>query len=509
MTSSKKQTVLIVDDTRVNRAVLSDILSDEYDVIEACDGLEALSVLHSRESQIALMLLDVVMPSMDGFEVLARLHRNQWSSDVPVIIISAETSPTYIRKGLELGAVDYVNRPFDPEVVLQRVRNTITLFAKQSILRDLVADQVEEREKTNTLMVDILSTIVEFRNGESGLHVTRIRIITELLLEAMQRRFPEYKLTPSKIACISNAAALHDIGKIAIPEDILNKPGRLTSDEFEIVKTHSAVGDAMLEGLHFGKNEELVGFAREICRWHHERWDGRGYPDGLVGDEIPVAAQAVSLADVYDALVSERVYKAAYSHDKAIAMIKAGECGAFNPDLMQCFLDEADRLNEMIAIRSDRAAKLFDVSELSSELLERKGGGLSDRTAQLLEREREKFISFSDMVEGVLFDYDYENDTVVFTGRDCDSFGYPRIIAGREKASLTDATLGSNTALVKQRLSAAKPTDPAVSLEAEFVFPDGVRRLCEIRASVIWSDRGREERRLGVLGRIVLLDDAQ
>lgn len=509
MSASKKQTILVVDDTAVNRMVLSDILSDEYEVIEARDGLEALNILHRKEGQIALMLLDVVMPNMDGFEVLALLHRNQWSANVPVIIISAETSSTYIRKGFELGAVDYVNRPFDPEVVLQRVRNTITLFAKQGILRDLVADQVAEREKTNTLMVDILSTIVEFRNGESGLHVTRIRIITELLLEAMQHRFPEYDLTPSKIANISNAAALHDIGKIAIPEEILNKPGRLTPEEFDVIKTHSAVGDAMLEGLHFGKDEELVGYAREICRWHHERWDGKGYPDGLVGDQIPVAAQAVALADVYDALVSERVYKAAYSHEKAIAMIEGGECGAFNPDLMQCFVDEADNLNDMIAIRSDNAAKLFDVDQLSSELIERKSPGLSDKTISLLKRERTKLVLFSDMTEGVLFDYDYESDTVLFSGRDSSRYGYPQIMAGSEQKSLAEMSRGPCVMLIREYLEAMKPSGSMLNLNADYVFPDGVRRSCEIRSTVMWCEDEEECRKLGVLGRILPVGDLQ
>lgn len=432
----RRQTVLIVDDTAVNRSMLSDILEEEYDILEARDGLEAIDILRRREGAISLMLLDIVMPSMDGFEVLAYLHRRRWSDQIPVIIISAETSPAYIRKGFEMGVVDYVSRPFDPEVVLQRVRNTIALYAKQSLLKDLVAEQVGEREKTNTLMVDILSTIVEFRNGESGLHVTRIRIITELLLEAMKWRFPEYELTRSKIALISNAAALHDIGKIAVPEEILNKPGRLTPEEFDIMKTHSAVGDDMLAGLHFGKDEDLVRYARQICRWHHERWDGGGYPDGLVGAQIPVAAQAVSLADVYDALVSERVYKRAYSHETALAMIKGGECGAFNPDLLQCFLDEAAHIEEMVRIRSNGLEDVFDVGKLSREILERSAPGLSDRTVLLLEREREKSSFLADIDDGVLFDYDPGSDTLVFSGCQRQLFGLPEIVVGLEDAEV-------------------------------------------------------------------------
>lgn len=500
--SPKRQTILVVDDTAVNRMMLADILSDDYDVIEARDGLEAIEILRKKEGAISLLLLDVVMPNMDGFEVLAYLRSNHWSDNVPVIVISAETSPAYIRKGFELGVVDYVNRPFDPEVVLQRVRNTIALFAKQSLLKDLIAEQVQEREKTNTLMVDILSTVVEFRNGESGLHVTRIRIITELLLEAMKQRFPEYGLTPSKIALISNAAALHDIGKIAIPEEILNKPGKLTEEEFEIMKTHAAIGGEMLDGLHFGKDEELVQCARQICRWHHERWDGRGYPDGLEGDQIPVAAQAVSLADVYDALVSERVYKKAYSHDTAVAMIENGECGEFNPRLMQCFLEEADHLHEMVKIRSDSdSGDVFDVGKLAREVLERSEPGLSDRTVLLLERERAKSRFVASQSEGILFDYDSESDSIEFSGRGLELFGVPEFAAKGSSDFAVPIEGGAHERLV-QKVRTATSGNPYAVEEAELELPDGTKRLCTITCMVVWVEDGDWERALGVIGRI-------
>lgn len=500
--SAKRQTILIADDTAVNRAVLSDILSDDYDILEARDGVETIEMLRHREGAISLLLLDIVMPKMDGFEVLAYLRKRHWSNDVPVIIISAETSPAYIRKGFELGVSDYVNRPFDPEVVLQRVRNTIALYAKQNRLKDLIVEQVQEREKTNTLMVDVLSTIVEFRNGESGLHVARIRIITEILLEAMKLRFPEYGLTASRIALISNAAALHDIGKIVVPEEILNKPARLTSEEFEVMKTHAALGDEMLAGLRFGKDEELVQCARQICRWHHERWDGKGYPDGLAGDEIPVAAQAVSLADVYDALVSERVYKKAYSHETAVAMIKNGECGAFNPALMECFLDEADHLNEMITIRSDRSKDLFDVGHLAREVLERSEPGLSGRTVLLLDRERAKFKFAASFSDGVLFDYDEESDTVAFSGRDRERYGYPEVITD----SVVFATGPDNEAAseLKRLISAASPQKPEVSAELRLRLADGMSHECTVDCLVVWVGDGDRLERLGVVGRIVL-----
>lgn len=500
--TAKRQTVLIVDDTAVNRRMLSDILDEEYDILEARDGFEAVDILRQREGAVALMLLDVVMPNMDGFEVLAYLHRRQWSDDVPVIIISAETSPAYVRKGFELGVSDYINRPFDPEVVLQRVRNTIALYAKQNRLKDLIADQVQERERTNTLMVDILSTIVEFRNGESGLHVTRIRIITEILLEAMSKRFSEYELTPSKIALISNAAALHDIGKIAVPEEILNKPGRLTTEEFEVMKMHAPIGDEMLDGLHFGKNEDLVRYAREICRWHHERWDGRGYPDGLVGDAIPVSAQAVSLADVYDALVSERVYKSAYSHETAIEMIKNGECGMFNPALLDCFLDEAEHLHDTIRIRSDRTEELFDVGKLSRDLLERSGPGLSDRTVLLLEHERAKFRFASSIVGGILFDYDSKSDTVVFSGSDRERYGFPKMMIG---ISSLGSVKGYRRAIAQfsRLIETSASRDSLIETSFELDLADGSRRMCDVSFLAIVLESGQQKSSLGAVGHIL------
>lgn len=503
--TDRRQTILIVDDTNVNRSMLSDILEDEYDILEARDGLEAIDILRQREGAIALMLLDIVMPNMDGFEVLAYLHRREWSDQIPVIIISAETSPTYIRKGFELGVSDYVSRPFDPEVVSQRVRNAIALYAKQNRLKDLIADQVQQREKTNTLMVDILSTIVEFRNGESGLHVTRIRIITEILLEAMKRRFPEYGLTQSKIALISNAAALHDIGKIAVPEEILNKPGKLTSEEFEVMKTHAAVGDEMLAGLHFGKDEELVKHAREICRWHHERWDGRGYPDGLVGDQIPVAAQAVAMADVYDALVSERVYKKAYPHETAVRMIEEGECGAFNPALMECFLDEAEHLHETVRIRSNAHDDLFDVGKLAREVLERSGPGLSDRTVQLLERERAKFAFVARQTDGVLFDFDAASDTVAFSGRARADLGFPEMMASAS-AMKSEERFADTAAKLQELVESSTPRDPHVSGMCEMELPDGTRRRCSLTCLVVWAEEGEGFSRIGTLGHLAICD---
>ncbi|WP_294098698.1 diguanylate cyclase [uncultured Ruminococcus sp.] len=341
---SNKLEILIVDDSQINREILAEMLGDEYRIHDAASGKECIKLLNQYGTGISLVLLDIVMPEMDGFEVLDYMAEHHWIEDIPVIMISSEDSVSSIRKAYELGVSDYISRPFDAHVVYQRVLNTIKLYAKQRRLITLVSDQMYERDKNNRMMVSILSQIVEFRNGESGSHVVNIKRITELLLDRLPMRTNKYTLSNTEQLLIPMAAALHDIGKIGIDDKILNKPGRLTKEEFEIMKTHSAIGANMLESLEQFRDEPLIKIAHDICRWHHERYDGRGYPDGLKGDEIPISAQIVSIADVYDALVSERVYKKAYTHEKAMDMILNGECGTFNPVLLECLKDIQDEL---------------------------------------------------------------------------------------------------------------------------------------------------------------------
>lgn len=351
-TQTIKPKILIVDDSDMNREILTEILKQDYELLEAENGEVALRMLEQYGTGIALVMLDLVMPKMDGFQVLMVMNERRLLEDIPVIMISSEDSGKYISEAYGFGVSDYIRRPFDARVVCQRVLNTIKLYSKQRRLLRLVTYQIQEKERSNRIMIGILSQIVEFRNRESGPHVIHLNVISRLLLEQLIKKKNKYHLSWQEIGLIATASALHDIGKINIDEKILNKPGKLTKEEFEIMKTHTTIGAAMIGKIDLYHSERLVQLAYEICRWHHERWDGKGYPDGLKGDEIPISAQVVSVADVYDALVSERIYKKAYPHEVAIQMILNGECGNFNPLLLECMLDIQDEIRQKISVAS-------------------------------------------------------------------------------------------------------------------------------------------------------------
>jgi len=340
----EKPQILIVDDSAMNRAILSEILCGDYRILEAADGEECLKKMQQHMGDIALVLLDLMMPKMNGFEVLDFMNRNHAIEDLPVIMISGEDSEESVRRAYEMGVSDYVARPFDARVVYRRVFNTIKLYSKQRRLVSLLSEQIRARERNTSMLVGVLSQLVEFRNGESGLHVQHIHRLTERVLEKLLERPNIYHITSEMQENIPLASALHDIGKIAIDEKILNKPGRLTPEEIEVIKTHTTIGADMLSKLDNFCEEPLLQTAYSIARWHHERWDGRGYPDGLKGNEIPIEAQVVALADVYDALTSDRCYKKACPHEQAVKMILNGECGAFNPVLLECFVEIEDDL---------------------------------------------------------------------------------------------------------------------------------------------------------------------
>ncbi len=441
MAGRDKLKILIVDDSEMNRSILADMLGDEYDILEAEDGVQAVGILSRKSSELALVLLDIVMPRLDGFGVLAAMNQNGWITDVPVIMVSAESGSKQVERAYELGVTDFIMRPFDALIVRRRVVNTILLYAKQKRLIGMVEDQIYEKEHQSTLMIDILSHVVEFRNGESGLHILHVRTLTDLLLGFLTAKTDKYQLSPGEISMISTASALHDIGKIAIDDAILNKPGKLTNEEFAVMKTHTTVGAEMLadavpdyisqeelarmresaaagekpSAARQGTGGELVWKAYEICRWHHERWDGRGYPDGLRGDQIPIAAQVVALADVYDALTSTRVYKPPFSHETAVEMILDGQCGAFNPLLLECLRDNSEQIRT--ALQGDVAEELRqrNLRTISDEALRGEGGAVSQRTLRLLDYERMKYHFFAAMSEEVQFEYTAASDMVTLS----------------------------------------------------------------------------------------------
>ena len=340
--------VLIIDDSAMNREILRTILSDNYDILEAADGEGGLEILTRYKTEISLVLLDIVMPGINGFEVLSIMQENRWTEDIPVMMISSEEDTSFIKQAYDLGAVDYITRPFDAQIVQRRVYNTVRLYEKQRRLTSMIKQQMRDKEKNNQMMIHILSHIVEFRNGESGLHVQHINVMTKLLLQSLTQKTDKYHLSWNEQQLITTASSLHDIGKIGIDDKILNKPGKLTEDEYWIMKQHTLIGASMLNDMKLYRDEPLVKIAYQICRWHHERYDGNGYPDGLKGDQIPIAAQVVSIVDAYDALISERVYKKAYSHEKAMAMIQEGACGVFNPLLLKCLKDIQDKIRDKL-----------------------------------------------------------------------------------------------------------------------------------------------------------------
>ncbi|WP_448864845.1 diguanylate cyclase [Clostridium sp.] len=344
--NASRYRILIVDDSEMNRRILSEMLKGEFEILEAENGEACLDMLDRYETKISLILLDIVMPGMDGFGVLEYMNRNNLIRDIPVIMISGEDSGETMKRAYEWGVSDYIKRPFDMEVVHRRVLNTIKLYAKQRRLVALVTNQIFEKEKNSRMLISVLSEIVEFRNGESGTHVLNINTLTTMILEQLVKKTDKYHLSWSDRMLIRTASSLHDIGKIGIDEKILNKPGPLTPEERKIMEKHTVIGADMIASLQMYEDEPLMKVAYQICRWHHERYDGKGYPDGLKGEEIPISAQVVALADVYDALTSERVYKKAYSHEETVQMICNGECGTFNPLLLECLCEIQDHIKK-------------------------------------------------------------------------------------------------------------------------------------------------------------------
>ena len=502
-----KQKILIADDSEMNRELLAAILEEEYDIIQVNDGMQAVDCLQRQAEEISLLLLDIVMPHMDGFEVLSYMNKEHWIDAIPVVIISSENSPIYIKRGYDLGATDFIGKPFDANMVLRRSANAILLGAKQRRMTSIVSNQIYEREKSSKLMINILSHIVEFRNGESGLHVLHIQTITEMLLrQLVQKENNRYALSKEQIRMITTASALHDIGKISIPDEILNKPGRLTAEEFAVIKGHSMAGANMLSELPLDQKEEpLVKTAYEICRWHHERYDGGGYPDGLKGEEIPVSAQVVALADVYDALTSERCYKDAYSHEKAIEMILAGQCGAFNPLMLECLLDISSSLKKKMGYKSKERYEQTDLSDIASRFHDFEMDS-SEKIVQQLEFERMRYNFLAEGSRNIVFTYTISPPLLTFNQAGCKRSGitepsFSPLQSGVLKDLVEEQSLKR---LIRKITQATRETPDVVS---NLLLTDG-KNPCHYRCQcrVIWTD-GAEKGYTGVVGKLTDITD--
>lgn len=359
---NRRKTVLIADDSSLIRKILSDSLEDEYNLLFAEDGQEAIDRIQENRNTIALILLDLVMPRLDGFQVLAHMIEYGLLDKIPVIMVTAEESDKYISLAYDMGVCEVIQKPFNRNIIKRRVRNITELYSQKYNLQEIISQQTKSLEKqalklkeTNDLMIDALSTVIEYRSLESGQHIRRIRGFTKILLEYLSDHVPQYHFSADEIDMISGASAMHDIGKIAIPDSVLLKPGKLTPEEFEIMKTHTTKGCEILFHLNQLDNKRYLSYCHEICLWHHERWDGSGYPDHLTGDEIPIAAQVVSIADVYDALTHRRVYKEAYPIHKTVDMILNGKCGAFSPTLLECFEQSLLKFEELAVTYGDIA----------------------------------------------------------------------------------------------------------------------------------------------------------
>jgi len=501
----KQNKLLIIDDSEINRSILADILEKEFEILEAADGVEAIALLEQYETDISVVLLDIVMPRMNGFEVLTVMNERHWIEEIPVIIISAESGNNQVERAFNMGATDFIMRPFDALLVYRRVINTVLLYAKQKKLMNLVVAQIDEKERQSHMMVDILSHIVEFRNGESGQHIIHVRTFTEVVLRQLQRITGKYTLSQADISMIGMVSSLHDIGKIVIDEKILNKPGRLTAEEFEKMKEHTVAGSNMLEQVPANQDARLMRTAWEICRWHHERYDGRGYPDGLKGDDIPISAQVVALADVYDALISERCYKKAYSHETAIRMILNGECGVFNPLLMQCLKDvEATLSTEFQRVQAEEAS--ISRTRLINEILTSERLYASDRSLKLIEQERTKSNFFSAMTNEIQFEYSGLNDTMHLSPWAAERLGLDELICHPTKNPILMGALGAeNFQQLRTLQQASRPEQPLITQDCLLPVA-GVPRWHRVVIQTLWSEDGKTI--TGMIGRITDIHDS-
>lgn len=500
-----RKTILIVDDAEINRSLISDILRQKYNIIEASSGEEALSVVKFGDKEIDLVLLDVIMTGLSGFDVLAELNKKQYLSRIPVIMVSADISIESIDLAYKLGATDYIARPFDANTITKRVYNSLLIHSKQKYLEALVDKQLKEKERNNSYMVDLLSNIIEFRNGEDGLHILNIRRITSILLKYVKTDFPEYNITDNYISLISNAAAMHDIGKISIPGSIINKNGKLTDEEMEIVKTHTIMGYNILDTMPKYIDSKLIKISKEICRWHHERWDGNGYPDMLKGDAIPIAAQIVGLADVYDALTSERIYRPKRSHSEAIRMIQNGECGAFNPKLLDVLMSAGKEIEYEMTKNTTIEIAEAEMGQLAADISILDDNYVSNRTLALLEEERIKNKFFASMTQEIQFEYDIKTKILELSEYGAEYLGIPRILQDPLKLNYANHVPEKYKDLI-EKLNALTEDNPTIKYENTIEI-NGEEQWYKFIIRAIWVSQDEEYTKL--IGKLINVHEYQ
>lgn len=480
--------LLIADDSELNRAILVSVLEKNFDILEAADGKEAIATLAAHEGNIAALLLDVVMPEADGFEVLEEMNRRGWIDEIPTIMISVETGGSYIDRAFQLGAADYVSRPFVPNMIRRRVINAILLHTKTRKLTGLIADRFYRRERNTDILAAILGYAVEYRSGERGTHMTNVSRITGLLLHRLLERTDRCPIGPEDIETVCIASSLHDIGKLLIPEGILTKPTALTPGEFDIVKQHTRLGAKIISDLPIYQNETIIKYALEICRWHHERWNGEGYPDGLKGEDIPIAAQVVSLADAYDALTSKRCYKEAFPHEKALEMIRGGECGSFNPLLLECLNDIADTLKHSAGTEASVEPPAYRwAKELIWKPDDSRQELSSARMTKQVEQELSKRRFFSDLTEEFWFEFTRHPDAVALSAGAARRTGLPRVIVGPLSCTQLCSVVSADTIqAMRDRLLRAASDETYLEFETELTL-DGHPSLCQIAVQITWA----------------------
>lgn len=498
----ERKKLLIADDSEMNRAILANMLEQDFEIMEVSDGKEALAALQIYRKDLSALLLDIVMPGMDGFQVLEEMKQRQWLEDVPTVMISAETGSSYIDQAFELGAADYINRPFSATVVRRRIINTILLHTRRQEMMDILTSRVYRQEKSSKVMLSILNFAVEYRNGEGGSHMSGVEYLTGLLLRRLLAVTEQYSLAPEDVDLICTASALHDIGKLLVPEDILQKPGKLTDEEFAIIKTHTKLGAQILSELPMHRNEKLVKYAIEICRWHHERWNGEGYPDGLSGDHTPIAAQVVSLADAYDALTSKRSYKQAFSHEKAIEMIHNGECGSYNPLLLRCLDDVSDTAKQGMKDAGQTEAPLRRVVE---ELY--KGQDLTAaRMTQQLEDAYAKQDFFTSLSDELWFDYTAQPSSLHLSRGLAEQTGLPSVMLEPLQSPTLQMYLGKElTEGLKRQLEDLTLEETRLDLTTKLRLRGRLRR-CQLSVQITWSAR-KQRHCAALLGKVTDIEN--